>query len=145
MEQKSIIIIALVAIIVILGGVVGYFVLSDTVTPSTKTTIDLYNNQQNSVDSIINIYKNNPRVDNDTIKWLESLDSSYVILNVLDGGVSGFVVMKRDEANKIPNDNDTSVMTKVVIEGYVKESHSLDGISDVNLIEEVEFVKRQPI
>ncbi|MGL6299172.1 MAG: hypothetical protein ACRC1M_08405 [Methanobacteriaceae archaeon] len=130
---------AIVAVVGILA-----FTLGNVVNPPTKTTVDLYNNEQNSIVSIVKLYKTNPMADNETIKWLESLDSSYVIMATL-GGVNGYVVMKRDDANKIPTDNDTSTMTKVVIEGYVKEVHNLDGISDVTLLEDVTFVKRQPI
>ncbi|MDR0911434.1 MAG: hypothetical protein LBM96_02395 [Methanobrevibacter sp.] len=143
-KTKKFYIILAIVVIIAVAGVAGYFVLSGTTNPPTKTTIDLYNNEQNSIDSLINAYKSNPDVDNETIKWLESLDSSYVTLMVLGGGVNGHVVMKRDEANKIPNDNDTSVMSKVVIEGYVKETHHL-AYSDVSLIEDVKFIGRQPI
>lgn len=146
MENKvKYILIGIVAVVAVVGAI-GYFVLSETANPPTKTTIDLYNNEQNSIDSLINTYKNNPNVDNETITWLESLDSSYVMLNVLSGGVNGYVIMKRDEANKIPNDNDTSVMTKVVIRGHIKDTHNLAGsYTDVALIENVEFVGREPI
>jgi hypothetical protein len=143
MDKKIIgLIIVIIIGVVAVSGCIGN---SDS-SPATKTTIDLYNNDQKSIGSLINTYKNHPNVDNETIKWLESLDSSYVVLDVLGGGVNGFVVMKRDEANKIPNDNDTSVMTKVVITGYIKETHNLAGsYSDINLIEDVEFVERKPI
>ena len=144
METKKIVIIVIIAVVVIVGGVIGYTLMTGELSP-TKTTIDLYNNEQKSVSRLIDLYKDDDNVDNETIKWLESFDSSYVVLEVLEGS-DGFIIMKRDEANRIPSDNDTSIMTKVVIKALVKETHNLGtGLSDVSLVEKVEFVKRQAI
>jgi len=152
--NKKIIIGVLVAVIIILIGTFAVFMGMTSNTTSnvgaTKTTIELYNDEKKSVDSIINTiedpnYRDKDKLNNETVNWLKSLDDSYVVLEVING-LDGYVVMKRDEANKIPPDNDTSIMTVIVIKGFVKETHNLGaGLSDYTLIENVEFVNRRAL
>ena len=139
MDKK--IIIAIISLLIVVG-VVTFLMIENSI--PEKTTISLYDdNEQNSIAHIINNYKDYPNVDNETIKWLKSLDNSYVALNMLSGG---YVIMKRDEANKITYEEDPSVNSQVIIKGYVKKSYILsDSLIEVSLIEDVEFVNRTAI
>lgn len=146
MENKiKYIIIAIIAIVIV-GGILA-FTIGANMSTQSKTTVELYNNDQNSISSKINEIESpqspyKDMVDNKTVEWLKSLDDSYVVLD----GLNGFYVMKREEANKIPNDNDTSIMTLVVIKGVVKETHNLgSGLPDYTLLDNVEFVNRKQI
>ena len=148
MKKKYIIAIALVVFMISISAVSagfldGLFGGNNSNNGNSKTEFTIYGHSPKSVESQVSFIENDPSFynNNETKDWLKGLHN-YVMY---DTGHE-YIVMDRNESNKIPNGTDFSKIECNVIKCNVVETHSLgSGLKDCILVKNVEVIGNKTI
>lgn len=140
MNRKLILAILIATVAAI--AVYGAYAANETQS-SDMATLTVYTDSPTTLGDLVQSIKIHPYYtghDNDTLKWLESLESDYIVLS----NNETYVVMSKSNADKLPIEYATDVSITSTFKCNIIENKSLgNDLKDIVYVDKVELISKQ--